>query len=185
MKMKTSELKGIALDYCVTLAAGVAIGAPIHLTFAQEFKLMHDAGDLAYSTDWNQGGPIIEREGINLNYTTMIQSAWSATSMNDTQEFGEYGPTPLVAAMRCFVASRRGDEVEIPDELRRTEMENEYPTTTVLTLHLKCALADLIGAYQAHLQGNSNNHDWKAHRLTIDDLANDLGETVNIPEELQ
>jgi hypothetical protein len=28
-----------------------------------------------------------------------------------------YGPTPLVAAMRCYVASRLGAEVEIPDQL--------------------------------------------------------------------
>ena len=28
------------------------------------------------------------------------------------------GPTPLVAAMRCYVASRLGDEVEISEELR-------------------------------------------------------------------
>lgn len=27
------------------------------------------------------------------------------------------GPTPLIAAMRCFVASKLGDEVEIPEEL--------------------------------------------------------------------
>lgn len=30
---------------------------------------------------------------------------------------GYYGPTPLIAAMRCYVASKLGDEVEIPDEL--------------------------------------------------------------------
>jgi len=27
------------------------------------------------------------------------------------------GPTPLIAAMRCYVASKLGDEVEIPQEL--------------------------------------------------------------------
>ena len=27
------------------------------------------------------------------------------------------GPTPLIAAMRCFAASRLGDEVDVPDEL--------------------------------------------------------------------
>ena len=27
------------------------------------------------------------------------------------------GPTPLVAAMRCYVASKLGDEVELPEEL--------------------------------------------------------------------
>jgi hypothetical protein len=28
-----------------------------------------------------------------------------------------YGPTPLIAAMRCYVASKLGDEVELPEEL--------------------------------------------------------------------
>jgi hypothetical protein len=28
-----------------------------------------------------------------------------------------HGHTPLIAAMRCYVASKLGDEVEIPDEL--------------------------------------------------------------------
>ena len=28
-----------------------------------------------------------------------------------------YGPTPLIAAMRCYVASKLGEEVEIPEEL--------------------------------------------------------------------
>jgi hypothetical protein len=27
------------------------------------------------------------------------------------------GPTPLIAAMRCYVASKMGDEVDVPDEL--------------------------------------------------------------------
>jgi hypothetical protein len=27
------------------------------------------------------------------------------------------GPTPLIAAMRCYVASKFGDEVETPEEL--------------------------------------------------------------------
>jgi hypothetical protein len=27
------------------------------------------------------------------------------------------GPTPLIAAMRCYVASKLGDEVEVPEEL--------------------------------------------------------------------
>jgi hypothetical protein len=29
----------------------------------------------------------------------------------------QYGDTPLIAAMRCYVASKLGDEVEIPKEL--------------------------------------------------------------------
>ena len=28
-----------------------------------------------------------------------------------------FGPTPLIAAMRCYVSGKLGDEVDIPEEL--------------------------------------------------------------------
>ena len=30
----------------------------------------------------------------------------------------EHGPNPLIAVMRCYVASKLGDEVNIPEELK-------------------------------------------------------------------
>jgi hypothetical protein len=36
---------------------------------------------------------------------------------------------------------------------------------------IRCALADLSGALQAHQQGESNIHDWRAHQLSIDELV--------------
>jgi hypothetical protein len=48
------------------------------------------------------------------------KSDWSAESFNgegiDVAHIG-FGPTPLIAAMRCYVASKLGDEVEVPNEL--------------------------------------------------------------------
>jgi hypothetical protein len=77
----------------------------------------------AFSTDWAQGGPIIEREVILIDgYFSDGRSykSW-ATSMylhwNETPDFEAHGTTPLIAAMRCFVKSKLGDEVEIPNEL--------------------------------------------------------------------
>jgi hypothetical protein len=67
------------------------------------------------TTRWEQAGPIIEREGISLFRHEAIPALncgdyyWKA---NNT-----YGPTPLIAAMRCLVASRLGEQVEIPNEL--------------------------------------------------------------------
>jgi hypothetical protein len=41
---------------------------------------------------------------------------WEADDQRDA--VGKYrGPTPLIAAMRCYVASVLGDEVEVPDSL--------------------------------------------------------------------
>ena len=78
-----------------------------------------------YSTDWAQGGPIVEREKIDL-FTEKQSHAesWCASMaryQNEVRLVGwrlhQYGPTPLIAAMRCFCASRLGDEVEVPEEL--------------------------------------------------------------------
>lgn len=63
--------------------------------------------------DWAQGGWIIEQEVITLDIHCRMTLCWSA-EMPGTKYTG---PTPLVAAMRCFVASHLGDEVDVPEEL--------------------------------------------------------------------
>lgn len=67
----------------------------------------------AYSTDWAQGGPVIERERMELRGDG--DGGWVAWDYLNPKQ---YGPTPLIAAMRCYVASKLGVEVEIPDELK-------------------------------------------------------------------
>ena len=89
--MKTSELTGAALDWAVNYAEGLTgILSPVN-----------------YCGKWEHGGPIIERELI------AIHGDWKATLGEGTYE----GPTPLTAAMRCYVASKLGDDIDIPKEL--------------------------------------------------------------------
>jgi hypothetical protein len=98
MKIKTNELTGAALDWAVAKCEDV---------------YCFD-GSYTPSTDWSQGGPIIEREGIGFGFGVGIDSdQWEAgyTTPEET------GPTPLIAAMRCYVASKLGDEVNVPEEL--------------------------------------------------------------------
>jgi hypothetical protein len=110
--MKTSELTGVALDWAVAQAEG-------------EDYCDHDGVDnignafeaTRYSTDWAQGGPIIERERIALRYDSNEQE-WQATYPDEDGWIYGWGSTPLIAAMRCYVASKLGDEVEIPEELQ-------------------------------------------------------------------
>lgn len=108
--MKTSELTGAALDWAVAKCEGTE-----HL-FAG-----HEVGRLHYTTNWAQGGPIIERETIALfigmEPERKENERWGAFSYRVGSDKTQYGPTALVAAMRCYVASCLGDEVEIPDEL--------------------------------------------------------------------
>ena len=106
--MKTSELNGPALDWavakCEALMQGrIAIDGVVH-------------GFYRPSTDWAQGGPIIERERVDVMWCGDRWCAYAMTPDKDTQLVDE-GPTPLIAAMRCYVASKMGDEIDVPEEL--------------------------------------------------------------------
>jgi hypothetical protein len=100
--MKTSELTGPALDWAVAKAIG-------------EYK---PVAVPHYSTDWSQGGPIIERERITLDGTAILNQWMAVFYVPDEEPWEMRGPTPLIAAMRCFVAAHLGDEVEVPEELK-------------------------------------------------------------------
>jgi hypothetical protein len=105
MKIKTSELTGAALDWAV---ARCECG-PDDITQIDDPHF--------YSTDWAQGGPIIEREQITIGADG---EGWCAGKPWDTDwmsGFVHRGDTPLIAAMRCYVASKLGDTVEVPEEL--------------------------------------------------------------------
>jgi hypothetical protein len=124
MKIKTSELTGAALDWAVAKAEGLRV-AYIDDGITQ-CLLQIDGGRYAPSTDWSQGGPFIEREKISVALGEN-ETEWEAVteaalgSMFGTRLCGEHwhhGPTPLIAAMRCFVASKLGDEIELPEELK-------------------------------------------------------------------
>jgi hypothetical protein len=104
MKIKTSELTGTALDWAVGVVKG--------LGDLKNFALL----DHPFSESWAYGGPIIEREEMTVG--TDRRGQWDARIYEDHAEsWCEVGPTPLIAAMRCYVASKLGDEVDVPEEL--------------------------------------------------------------------
>lgn len=116
MKVKVSEASGPALDWMVAKCEGFTL-------FTDDISwIIHDAGKYRqlphYSTDWAQGGPIIERERIGIEPwggdAFWVAMTYSEAGMTLHKQFG---PTPLIAAMRCYVASKLGDEVEVPDAL--------------------------------------------------------------------
>jgi hypothetical protein len=113
--IKTSELTGAALDWAVAKCEGIDYG--------KDDVRFRGAYARKYSTDWAQAGVIIERESMGL--------WWATHYVDEGVEYGNHwyaedkngdgvrtGPTPLVAAMRCYVASKLGDTVEIPKELQ-------------------------------------------------------------------
>ena len=114
--MKTSELTGAALDWAVCEASGFFAGYTQFRSGKAFLKVYGVARNshLHPSTDWAQGGPLIDRENI----TWDGQAATLCRHVDGKYpKWSEYGPTPLIAAMRCFVASKLGDDVEIPKEL--------------------------------------------------------------------
>lgn len=102
--MKTSELIGRPLDVAVEMALQ---GGQLRPDYNPRYAPEH-------STNWNQGGSIIERETIGLFFDRACGNQWRANHITAPYQLG---PTPLVAAMRCYVASKLGDEVDIPEEL--------------------------------------------------------------------
>ena len=153
--MKTSELTGAALEWAVARLESKA--SPMGMDSADILlyrstatnAFMYKRWAIPYSTDWAQGGPIIEREGISVIrlddesvpdekgfYQGKYIPQWGAvigTRHSIEKSYGgqgdywglEYhvdggaicGDTPLIAAMRCYVASKLGDTVDIPKEL--------------------------------------------------------------------
>lgn len=113
-KVKVSELTGAALDWAVAKCEGVERTWGRSRLKPYEYYKGH-----AYSSDWAQGGPIIERERIGIEpWGAGMQ--WLAQTYNKAGRvlFRQYGLTPLIAAMRCYVASKLGSEIEIPEELK-------------------------------------------------------------------
>lgn len=137
--MKVSELTGHALNWAVAMAEGDKVyrprlGRPSDwdkeayladgsddrwVVRVQNPKVAHFV-DWTYnpSGSWMEGGPIIEREKLDVFCSG---SVWDASTGDRHPNVIKSGTTPLVAAMRCYVASKLGDEVEIPAELLNKE----------------------------------------------------------------
>lgn len=145
MKIKTSELTGPALGWASAVAdkrqvrAGIGGSVEVRGRTESNDELPEDYDLWMFwypQADWSQAGPIIEREGIGLLFdsgSACREPGWFATPDDQcTQESyegerfdpafmvdesaGTRGPTPLIAAMRCYVASKLGDEVDVPEE---------------------------------------------------------------------
>jgi hypothetical protein len=123
MKMKTSELMGAALDWAVAKCEPDNTLA-IYFDESTGEPLCHDDWpdnqEYKPSTDWAQGGPIIEREWIEVvpwPNESKENERWQATQHDLPSRVYCSGPTPLIATMRCYVASKLGDTVDVPDEL--------------------------------------------------------------------
>jgi hypothetical protein len=126
MKVKVNELTGPALDWTVAKCAGRQTYIQNGEVWFTDSETHPDGSETDYSS-WLLCGPIIEQEKIEICHW-FSDNSWHAAnntklSYDDSGEFItgsdflSQGPTPLIAAMRCYCASKLGDEVEIPEEL--------------------------------------------------------------------
>lgn len=141
--MKTAELTGAALDWAVAKCEGKTI----ENIGKYGILINHDEKELIYKPSqwWALGGDIVERKNISVvringgfakdeqGFTTTqriilwgaaigIQDDYCIFEDEATAYWFEpssltTGQTPLIAAMRCYVASKLGDEVDAPEEL--------------------------------------------------------------------
>lgn len=113
-KVKTTELTGAALDWTVAKVEGVSFVdmgyCDVPILYAVQ------AHQYSPSTRWELGGPIIERERID---TISEMNHWEGFKISNGIHLRtrSKGPTPLIAAMRCYVAFKLGDEIDIPEDL--------------------------------------------------------------------
>lgn len=125
MKVKTVDLIDAPLDWAVAECLGATRIQLYEYNGRRMIRVSLSEGIHAPwepSRYWGQSGQIIEREEIGLrrNVPCSRGREWEASPSITAKGAGGkwgYGPTPLIAAMRCFVASRLGEEVDIPEEL--------------------------------------------------------------------
>lgn len=130
--MKTADLTGPTLDWAVAKA-----DQPVYSDAALIRSLTASANGIGIeweafspSTDWAQGGPILDREAPWVRESAAASPAIAHLVTPDKKWFAYasrrydggdfscyYGETFLIAAMRCYVASKLGAEVDIPKEL--------------------------------------------------------------------
>ena len=105
--MKTSDLIDEALNWAVDKALN--LNTPYN-SWGQKGKVP------AYSTDWSHGGPIFALAIDKYIRVLDADKSWVFVAYTYEMHMGA-GSTPLIAAMRCFVASKLGNNIDIPEEV--------------------------------------------------------------------
>ena len=138
IEVKTAELVGVALDWAVGVAEGWEPDRPqdgqlrktwrgrTHYVAVGKDAACADWHRYTPSTDWRQGGPLIEREGLE----TARGNDLYFPHGNERGDYYEplflartpggrwiHGRTVLEAAMRCLVRAKLGDTIDIPQGL--------------------------------------------------------------------
>ncbi|MDD2063014.1 phage protein NinX family protein [Pseudomonas sp. 25571] len=124
IEVRVSNLVGAALDWAVATVEGVETS----WRHGRELVKVHDRGGIKLiesirsiyspSTEWSQGGPLIDKHNGGLHYEAhLADAAFRYSSGPGGSGFWCYGPTALVAFCRGLVKAKLGDTVQVPKEL--------------------------------------------------------------------
>jgi hypothetical protein len=123
--MKTAELDGVLLDYWTARADGLEAkilrtgerlnGVRLENDTCAALTPGFDAWWQPYHVTWFTVGPLIEREKLAVMFGKFGEQWHGMTMDKGVSHISHHitGPTPLIAAMRAFIASRFGDTVPI------------------------------------------------------------------------
>jgi len=122
--IKIAEATEAQIDYLVAKEEGYDCQFDDEVSgpwLAPREGYLHDEKPLSRfrpSTDYDQGMPILERKRIGINPWANA-GEWQAKIYNSAGRtlHMQFGPSMLIAGLRCFLASKLGDTVEIPEEL--------------------------------------------------------------------
>jgi Protein of unknown function (DUF2591) len=120
VKVFTKDLIDEGLDWAVATGEGKSpfIDKAYYGKVCRYGTFVEPGRSFRPSTDWAHGGPIIDREIIEKGLLISARLGKCEAVYPGKPEWDtHYGPTPLIAAMRCAVASKMGNEIEIPTAL--------------------------------------------------------------------
>jgi hypothetical protein len=120
MKIKTAELTEAALNWVVASIEWPNDSGILNPRLVNKESVNEEYG---FHCDGTLSIHIFEREQISLrapkpywpHWTACVYVLQSGVGMVDNQTMS--GPTMLVAGLRCHIANKLGDEVEVPDHL--------------------------------------------------------------------
>jgi Protein of unknown function (DUF2591) len=121
-RIKTSKLTGKALDWAAGQAEGLVFENGDWYKPATQSLAASRIPEWSPSTNHVQCSAIMVREGIETAWLYVGDTKWAARKRlveGAKDSFCMDGPNSIIASMRCFVASRFGQDVDVPDAFLR------------------------------------------------------------------
>ncbi|WJD60638.1 phage protein NinX family protein [Pseudomonas kurunegalensis] len=130
IEVRVSNLIGAALDWAVAMAEGyrpdseqlegdgLTVISPKGVFTSVSVRGAENGFGYRPSTDWCQGGPLVDKHHGGLHYEAHLADAnFRYSSGPDRTGLWCYGPTALIAFCRGLVKAKLGDTVQVPKEL--------------------------------------------------------------------